>query len=167
LTHVGNRRKLEYNLKERWEEARIFNETLSVLMFDIDYFKEFNDTYGHTVGDTCLKMVATTVGKLVIKANAELFRYGGEEFVILYPKATTSDARKLGEEVLNSIEKLSIPHATSKVSYTVTVSVGIASMNHAEHPEEIINLTDKALYHAKESGKNQLKVYNEFSIKVI
>jgi diguanylate cyclase (GGDEF)-like protein/PAS domain S-box-containing protein len=164
LTNVGNRRKFDMTLLAKWKQYQNKDISLSLLMFDIDCFKEFNDTYGHINGDTCLKTVAKTVDRIVSEFNAELFRYGGEEFIILLQGATLEEARMLGNDVVDGVRMSNIPHVSSTVQNNVTVSVGIVSTDllHKESdPNTLIDFADKALYNAKNSGKNQIMVYRE------
>ncbi len=164
LTNVGNRRKFDMTLLAKWKEYINKDLTLALLMFDIDCFKEFNDTYGHINGDTCLKTVAKTVDRIANEYGAELFRYGGEEFIILLQGATTEEVSLLGNDVVAGVRMSDIPHISSTVINCVTVSVGIVStdlLNKESDPNALIDYADKALYNAKNSGKNQIMIYQE------
>ncbi|MDF0725450.1 sensor domain-containing diguanylate cyclase [Cytobacillus sp. S13-E01] len=164
LTEVGNRRKFDKTLMVKWNKKNHENNPLSVLMFDIDCFKEFNDTYGHVSGDSCLKAVASTVDRIVKRNNAELFRYGGEEFIVLFPNASIAEAFQLGKEIVIGVKKQSIPHITSTISNVVTVSVGVVSTDQIPveaDPNDVVDYADKALYHAKRLGKNRVVEYIE------
>lgn len=126
-------------------------------MADVDNFKAFNDCYGHQAGDDCLRHVATAL-KSVGKRPADLAaRYGGEEFAIVLPGTTVEGAVDVAKSLVRAIEGMSIPHARSGVSNTVSLSQGIASMIpvHDTKPESIIELADQALYQAKQQGRNR------------
>ncbi|MFT4415233.1 diguanylate cyclase domain-containing protein [Fredinandcohnia humi] len=163
LTKVGNRRKFDLALKKEGQKAI----SLTVLMFDIDCFKEYNDLYGHVLGDSCLISVANIVQSTVNECNAEVFRYGGEEFIVLYPESSNDEAVRLGKQIIDAVCSLKIPHQSSSVSNVVTVSVGLVTIEKSENifdPYNIIDYADKALYSAKNAGKNQVRVYEEKAI---
>ena len=129
-------------------------------MLDIDYFKKYNDTYGHQGGDECLKMIAKTIKNIVQRSTDYVTRYGGEEFAIILPETNSNSALKLAEKVRKAVEDLNILHESSTIKNTVTISLGIATVykDTLTAPEQIITLADIALYNAKEDGRNKTNV---------
>jgi diguanylate cyclase (GGDEF)-like protein len=129
-------------------------------MIDIDYFKLFNDTYGHPAGDECLKIVVEAISGIVRDPPDVFVRYGGEEFVCLLPGANIESTGKVGERILKAIHERNIPHSNSSVAEHVTVSIGGASLVPATNQlcGTLIENADKKLYRAKRSGRNRLIV---------
>jgi diguanylate cyclase (GGDEF)-like protein len=160
LTHLGNRRHFESMFELEWKRALRFQTPVSLILFDIDFFKLFNDTYGHQAGDDCLKLVAGKIGRLARRPGDTAARYGGEEFVLLLSCTELVHASIIAEACRACVESLEIPHATSKVSNVVTVSAGVASMvpGHDTGRRELVEAADKALYRAKSEGRNRVVV---------
>ena len=160
LTGISNRRYFEEFLTREWERACRYTRPLSALMLDIDFFKAYNDTYGHQRGDECLKQVARSLSDAVKRPSDIVARYGGEEFVVLLPETDLDGAVKIAEFIKEKVSDLNIPHAGSKVSQQVTLSIGIASMvpTLISKPEDLIAYADKALYQAKEGGRDRFEV---------
>ncbi len=132
-------------------------------MIDIDYFKLYNDTYGHIAGDECLKKVACTL-KTVVKRPADFVaRYGGEEFAILLPGIDQAGVMIVGEKIRRSVEAMGIEHRPSSLGGKVTVSVGVAVLvpTAAMKQEKLLELADQALYRAKQAGRNQVAMSEE------
>jgi len=157
LTGIANRRYFDSYLLSEIRRASRDREPLSLILADVDNFKAFNDCYGHQAGDDCLRHVATAL-KSVGKRPADLAaRYGGEEFAMVLPGTTVEGAVDVAKSLVRVIEGMSIPHARSGVSNTVSLSQGIASMIpvHETKPESIIELADQALYQAKQQGRNR------------
>ena len=161
LTGIPNRRRLDEYLWDEFRRAIRSNNPLSIIMADIDYFKQYNDTYSHSSGDFCLQRVANAI-KATLRRPADLVaRYGGEEFVIILPDTPESAAIALAEDIRKQIEGLAIPHATSEVTRNVTVSMGVAGAS----PEsicsdtELLGRADSALYQAKKNGRNRVALY--------
>lgn len=157
LTGIANRRYFDSYLLSEIKRASRDREPLSLILADVDNFKAFNDCYGHQAGDDCLRHVATAL-KSVGKRPADLAaRYGGEEFAMVLPGTTVEGAVDVAKSLVRAIEGMSIPHARSGVSNTVSLSQGIASMIpvHETKPESIIELADQALYQAKQQGRNR------------
>lgn len=160
LTGVYNRRlfnKLVINNLKKY-----YKSGCSLLMIDIDYFKQYNDTYGHPQGDQCLKLVAKTLKKSVRK-NDFVFRLGGEEFAILLPKTKKVEAITLAKRISSKIEQLKIRHASSFVHPFITISIGGSTIQKDKFTQDdlqtIINQADQALYRAKKSGRNTVSFY--------
>jgi len=160
LTGIPNRRSFDEALKKEWCRAsRQTNETdISLIMIDIDFFKLYNDGYGHQQGDDCLKLVAKEISK-DIKRDCDLIaRYGGEEFVAVLSNTSLHAAMKIAEKMRKHIEKLAIPHEYSAHETCVTLSLGVATLipTKNNHPAQLIEAADKALYKAKKNGRNQV-----------
>lgn len=158
LTQVANRRRFDEYLEREWFRQVRERSCLSLILCDVDFFKAYNDTYGHQAGDECLRLVATTISQEVKRSADLVARYGGEEFAVILPNTDAVGAVYVAENIRLKIEDLAIPHATSTVRDRVTLSLGVTSLiPQAETPPSLIlSLADKALYQAKASGRNQL-----------
>ncbi len=160
LTGIANRRSFdEFIDKECLRSARE-NSTLSLILIDIDFFKPFNDNYGHLAGDGCLRQVATALDEMVHRPADLVARYGGEEFVVVLPNTDIKGAEKLAEKLCEKIRSLKIIHEFSEVTNHITVSLGITSgvAREGVSPSDLILQADKALYLAKELGRNCYKI---------
>ncbi len=160
LTGLANRRQFDETLEQEWQRAIRTELPLSLLFVDIDYFKRYNDSYGHQAGDDCLKKVAASLQETVHRPADLVSRYGGEEFVMILPDTTSEGALAVAEKVLVNIAGLNIPHKNSDSADRVTLSIGVATL----HPEEgsdcneLIEAADKMLYRAKDNGRNCIEV---------
>lgn len=152
LTKTANRRKMEVVLENAVEQKKTF----SVIMLDIDYFKRYNDSYGHQAGDDCLTRVARVLKQSVRTPDDVVSRYGGEEFVVILFNCPENIAEKVALRIQDGLRAESIPHSASTVSDHVTVSMGIASMAEGLAGTEIIARADAALYRAKEAGRDRV-----------
>ncbi|WP_286776638.1 GGDEF domain-containing protein, partial [Pseudomonas sp. UBA800] len=130
-------------------------QPLSLLMLDVDRFKEYNDKLGHLAGDHALCLVVNTLGKLLRPADS-LVRYGGEEFVVLLPEMTIGDARNVAERLRRSLEDVASFHSPIGLLPGVTISIGVAPMRLNDDLDSLINVADRALYRAKEQGRNRV-----------
>jgi len=159
LTGVANRRVFDETLEREWQRAVRANMPLSLLFADIDYFKRYNDHYGHQAGDDTLKKVADALKATVHRPADLVSRYGGEEFVMVLPDTTLEGAVAVANKVLNGVRGLNIPHENAEDNDRVTLSMGVAMLNpgESEKPEMLIEAADKALYRAKESGRNRVE----------
>ena len=158
LTQLANRREFDRRLGIEWGRARRGNYPLALILIDIDYFKKYNDQYGHPAGDVCLQQVAGAL-RSVPKRSADLVaRFGGEEFVVLLPAASTADAVAIAERMRQGVIDLQIPHASSHIAPGVTASFGVAALvpSDALQPGDLVAAADVALYKAKEQGRNQV-----------
>jgi diguanylate cyclase (GGDEF)-like protein len=157
LTGIANRRFLEMSLLREWKLEARSGQPLTVIMIDIDWFKLFNDTYGHIPGDDCLRKVATALESAVQRPSDLVSRYGGEEFCILLPMTDREGAIFTAKRMMKAIHDLKIPHRSSLFG-RVTVSMGIATRqpDHSGHFDSLVHSADTALYHAKISGKNRI-----------
>lgn len=158
LTQIANRRYFDEYLAQEWSRCGREKQPLGIILCDVDYFKAYNDTYGHQAGDDCLTRVAQAV-KLGIKRPADLaFRYGGEEFALILPNTDDRGAVEVAESIRQQIKLLKIDHAKSLVGNHVTLSLGVASQipNSTSTPESLIADADRALYQAKSLGRDQV-----------
>lgn len=157
LTGIYNRRFMEESLKQIVDTMIPSNGTLSVLMMDIDYFKKYNDTYGHSAGDDCLRIVARALNDGITRAGDFVARYGGEEFAVILPNTDESGARFIAGRMLESVREKNIMHEKNEAADCVTISIGATTGNvsRARDGGEFIKQADKALYMAKQSGRNR------------
>ena len=156
LTQVSNRRSLDEYLSREWQRmAREFSP-VSLILCDVDFFKAYNDTYGHPYGDACLKAVARAISESVKRPADLVARYGGEEFAVILPNTEAIGAAHIAQNIQSKIKALKIPHANSDVSKYVTASIGIASLFPTSEsiPDTLIAAADRALYRAKAQGRN-------------
>ena len=156
LTGVANRRMFDSILETEWAHARRNNQPLSLIMLDIDYFKPYNDRYGHVQGDACLKRVAQVLNSAATRARDLFARFGGEEFVLVLPATDEKSAVKIAERCRNLIFKEQIAHEASPASQILTVSIGVSSItpSHQDDPLRFIEEADRRLYQAKQRGRN-------------
>ncbi|MCE5181690.1 MAG: diguanylate cyclase [Betaproteobacteria bacterium] len=158
LTNIPNRRRFDETLENEWGRALRSKNPLSLIITDIDYFKGFNDYYGHAGGDQCLYSVAMALSSLMHRSSDMVARYGGEEFVAILPETDLNGAATLAEYWRSVIEAMQIPHAKSGISDYVTVSVGYASTipSKDQLPYVLLGVADEMLYQAKDSGRNRI-----------
>jgi diguanylate cyclase (GGDEF)-like protein len=160
LTHVANRRYFEQFLSECWARAQAQQRVLSLVILDIDYFKPYNDRYGHQAGDRCLVEVAKVLKTCIRRPSDLVARWGGEEFVIVMMDADVDAAAAAAERVRQAVSELAMPHAGSQCAPYVTVSGGRASMRpgHDLDSSRLFDIADEALYRAKHAGRNRIYV---------
>ncbi|MGB8843197.1 MAG: diguanylate cyclase [Aliidongia sp.] len=158
LTGIGNRRRFDEFLSREWRRSRRARTPLAVILIDVDYFKPYNDQYGHATGDDCLREVAATIAMLVRRPGDLCVRYGGEEFAAILPQTNLAGARVLAERIRSAVLALEIVHAKSAAAPVVTVSIGIAASNaaDADEPDELLVEADRRLYEAKAAGRNRV-----------
>ena len=159
LTNIANRRRFDASLELEWDSAIRLRQPLSILLFDIDFFKQYNDLYGHVQGDRCLVDIAQTLSLALDGPRDLVARFGGEEFIVLLPGADASVALKVAERCQRLIQKQAIVHAHSPHDQRVTVSVGVGTVVPDEHikPSQVLELVDQRLYLAKKNGKNRVE----------
>ncbi|GAK32364.1 GGDEF domain-containing protein [Iodidimonas nitroreducens] len=158
LTGLANRREFLNVLKASAMDAAESGETLSLIMMDIDHFKEFNDRYGHKIGDEVLKIVAAKL-KLTLKGKDLPVRYGGEEFIAILPQTSTESAMTVAEHIRQSISASALKNRLTSESYgKITASFGVASFIHGERLDDFIQRADEALYRAKRDGRNRIEM---------
>ena len=156
LTQVMNRRGYEDMLNRLWKDHERRKAHLSILLMDIDFFKKYNDGYGHIKGDECLREVAQTLKRALKRPVDVLARYGGEEFVVLLPDTDIEGAKAVANRLIECMANANIPHEFSEAKPFVTVSIGAAYNREGESMSSILETADKALYQAKEAGRNQV-----------
>ena len=159
LTGIANRRRFDEFMKKEWKRARREKSTMSMILVDVDFFKAYNDNYGHQLGDDTLKLVANALSNVLNRPADLLARYGGEEFVIVLPDTDCDGAVSMAERFRKKIESLAQEHEFSEVGI-VTISAGVACCQPcrpSSTPERLIEKTDRALYGAKENGRNRVE----------
>jgi len=157
LTHIFNRRGFDQVINTEWNRMHRDKNTLSFLMIDVDYFKKYNDHYGHQAGDECLRVIAATLDEQLFRPADVVARYGGEEFSVLLPGTANEGAIEVAERVIESIQAIKLPHAASGISSYITISIGIASTDSKinNNIPKLVKSADQALYQAKTNGRNQ------------
>jgi len=160
LTSIANRRHFDEFLMRECQRAKREQTFIALILLDVDFFKLYNDTYGHVAGDECLRQIGSTLRGIVKRATDLVARYGGEEFALILPQTDKTGAVKVGERILVEVKKLAIRHEMSSVDEFVTVSIGITATIPGTDftPEMMVMAADQALYQAKQSGRNQLNL---------
>jgi len=163
LTNIYNRRYFNEVINVEIERGKRSSSSLSLLMCDVDYFKNYNDAYGHVAGDDCLIQVAEKIRKYFGRTADFVARYGGEEFVVILPDIDSKNALNLANKLLVEIENCKMLHKDSCVSKVVTLSIGVVSKksNELTDSSSLIEKADRALYQAKKNGRNQVKLYSD------
>lgn len=158
LTKIANRRHFDKKLQEEWRRMKRRNDPLSLIFFDVDHFKLYNDTYGHLAGDDCLQTIAITASRLFKRPGDLLARYGGEEFIAILTNTNFEGATALAEELRRHIYEAEMLHGTSPVSKFVTISCGVSSVipDESISYDVLLKAADEALYKAKEQGRNKI-----------
>ncbi|WP_324171245.1 EAL domain-containing protein [Sulfurimonas sp.] len=163
LTNIHNRRYFDYSLKREFKSSSWRKENFALLIIDVDYFKDYNDSYGHPQGDKVLKRIASQMKNCINYSVNDVFRIGGEEFAIFVSDSNDEDVIKVSSEIVKNVESLKIKHEKSKVSDYVTISIGAVNVNgfnNTMSSDDIYNLADDNLYKAKKAGRNRV-VFNE------
>lgn len=163
LTDIANRRRFEEFFINEWKRVTRLSKPISIIILDVDFFKKYNDTYGHQKGDECLRKIAKALHSSLKRPCDLVARYGGEEFVALLSDTDSNGAKKVAELMQKNIAALKIEYENPEVHDTVTVSLGISTIVPKTNsiPEKLINAADKALYLAKDNGRNQIIISNE------
>ena len=159
LTDIANRRSFDNTLNREWKQARRNQKPISLIMIDVDFFKLYNDLYGHQQGDNCLKTIAQTLALVAKRPKDMVARYGGEEFVLLLPETEIKDAIQLAEECRQRIQALKLEFELSEISDVVTISLGVCTITPRKDvmSELLLKAADKALYRAKKMGRNRVE----------
>jgi diguanylate cyclase (GGDEF)-like protein len=162
LTGVANRRYFDKLLQREYQRALREGTEIAVLLADVDYFKDYNDTYGHLRGDDCLKEVAGAITRAALRPGDQVARFGGEEFVVLLPGTGWEGAREVAERIQENVAALEIEHGASRIGPMLTISLGMMSIkaDRSVTPESLVNMADCALYDAKRSGRNCVRTGN-------
>ncbi|WP_086482030.1 sensor domain-containing diguanylate cyclase [Oceanospirillum sanctuarii] len=167
LTQISNRRFFDESFIQEWKRTKREKQPISLVLFDLDFFKQYNDQYGHLQGDECLRSIAELVASVINRPGDLFARFGGEEFILLLPNTPEAGALKIANQCRELVESLSIPHHKSTISDVVTISVGVCSLipesGVTEH--DMLDLTDQALYCAKDRGRNQVVSANHESFE--
>jgi diguanylate cyclase (GGDEF)-like protein len=157
LTQISNRKYLEEHGRDIYKVLSRSNGTLSVMMIDVDYFKKYNDSYGHGEGDKCLKIVARAIADSASRAGDFAARYGGEEFTVVLPNADKKGACSIANIILENVRGCNIPHKENEDAGIVTVSIGVTTggAEQSQTFEKFLECADKALYESKNNGRNK------------
>lgn len=160
LTQIANRRCFDETLEQEWQRLKREQQPLSLILCDIDYFKHYNDRYGHLAGDTCLQQVAQAISRCINRPADMVARYGGEEFAILLPATDQEGAVTIVKDIQTALAALQVPHAASHVADHVTLSLGIACFTPINCScQQLIAAADVALYQAKAAGRNTWMIF--------
>lgn len=156
LTGLYNRRQFDVILEREWKRVSRDQQPLSIIIGDVDFFKLYNDTYGHQMGDRCLKAIADAILTLVRRPADFVARYGGEEFVMVLPNTEPDGAVHMAELIRNVVRNLKVAHSRSEIDDYITISLGVASTSNSNDlsASDLIDMADQALYEAKEGGRN-------------
>ncbi|BDX08584.1 GGDEF domain-containing response regulator [Planctobacterium marinum] len=163
LTGLDNKRSYDQTLQNEWKRASRDKSPLSLVVCDIDFFKKYNDHYGHGQGDSCLKKVANSIYKTANRSADLVARIGGEEFAIILPNVDKQGAWRVANNVLVNLRNKQLPHAKSEIHKYVTLSVGVATVmpDYKESPELLFEAADAAMYDAKQNGRNRVIAHQE------
>ncbi|MBW4458733.1 MAG: diguanylate cyclase [Nodosilinea sp. WJT8-NPBG4] len=158
LTTIANRRHFDQYLEQEWRRAVREHQPFSLILLDIDYFKLYNDHYGHQAGDVCLRLVAQTIVQTIHRGTDLAARYGGEEFAVVLPNTDAQGALYLAETLRQAVKALHMPHAKSNVSPWITLSLGVATCQPSAilNPINLITAADARLYQAKQQGRDRI-----------
>jgi len=165
LTEINNRRRFDEALHDEWYRASRLSKPISLIMCDIDKFKEYNDTYGHLEGDKCLKKIAHLIQDYARRGGDLAARYGGEEFALILPDTEHEHAKDIAELIRLAIIDANLPHSGSSVATFITASFGVYTTIPDKYatPNSLIEYADKALYMAKDQGRNKVVLYESDS----
>lgn len=161
LTGIANRRQFNQAMQLHWQQANRDKTPLSLIMIDVDFFKRYNDHYGHPEGDACLRQIAHAIRSSLQRPYDLVARYGGEEFACILPKTDADGATYIASQIQDKVRDLAIPHAKSEVSNIVTVSMGVVCTvpgGVIKEDAELIIATDKQLYKAKSDGRDRMSM---------
>lgn len=157
LTGLANRRCFDERLVQEWERSQRAQHELALLFIDVDHFKKYNDTYGHSAGDDCLAAVAGAIQSCMFRAADMASRYGGEEFVVLLPETSVQGAREVAERIQEAVDALHLLHAASPTAGHVTISIGVtARIPESGLAQTLVDAADSALYQAKNAGRHRI-----------
>ncbi|WP_319575052.1 diguanylate cyclase [uncultured Desulfobacter sp.] len=161
LTEIPNRRRFNEVIEKEWRRASRSGYPISLLFIDVDYFKEYNDTYGHGKGDECLRRIASAMARTLRRAGDFIGRYGGEEFAVVLPDTKSDKAVAMAKNLQKAVDDIAIFHGASSVASHVTISIGIATVRPDDKdisltPKNLIDAADKKMYEAKSRGRHQI-----------
>ena len=155
LTGIRNRRYFDDKLTQEWQRAIRSRDSLALLLIDIDFFKSFNDKYGHLVGDECLKRVAQAIDNAITRPSDAVARYGGEEFAVILPETAVEGALHVAENIRLAVERLRIEVGEARVQVSVSIGAAILAPEEGRASHDLILVADQALYDAKSAGRNR------------
>jgi len=160
LTQIANRRCFDLCLNQEWRRLMRESQPISLILCDVDFFKSYNDTYGHQAGDNCLRRIASAIATAIKRPSDIVARYGGEEFVIILPNTPALGALHIAEEIQLAVRALELVHTGSQISSYVTLSIGVTAVVPRAHisPMSLIAAADRALYKAKSSGRDRIEI---------
>lgn len=163
LTGIANRRCFDAHLADEFRRAKREEKPIALIMLDVDYFKNYNDNYGHRRGDQTLTEVATAFASVVRRSGDLLARYGGEEFAVILPNTDSVGALAIAESMRQKIEEIALPHAHSDIAAHVTVSLGVSAVipDIGAEASTLLDAADRALYQAKRAGRNRVVEYKD------
>ncbi|NVK74673.1 MAG: GGDEF domain-containing protein [Oceanospirillaceae bacterium] len=163
LTHIANRRAFDQHLLEQLSNQKNNQNDLSILLIDVDYFKQYNDLYGHISGDEALQKIATALKSVTNKETDLIARYGGEEFVVILPCKSAAKAKQVAEKMHNALNLADIEHKGSQIYQTITISIGAVTkhQNEVTNTDTLMKKADTALYHSKHLGRNRTTHIND------
>jgi two-component system, cell cycle response regulator len=158
LTKIANRRYFDEYLQQEWQNLAKAQLPLSIIFCDVDYFKSYNDAYGHLAGDRCLESVASAIRSSIRRPEDLVARYGGEEFAVILPHTSSIGAGEVAKIIQANIKQLEIPHTSSSIHPYITLSMGIATLIPTEDlsTSDLVNAADQALYWAKIEGRDRI-----------
>ncbi len=158
LTQISNRRGFDVHLEHQWTLMMREQLPIAIILCDVDYFKLFNDFYGHLAGDDCLKSIAQSLDSALARPSDLVARYGGEEFAVILPQTTEAGALKVAERMQATITQIQVPHDCSPIHAFITLSMGVACLvpSPERSPSSLLEQADQLLYLAKQRGRNQI-----------
>ena len=167
LTGLANRRRFDRYFDAEWHRLAREQQSLTLILCDIDYFKRYNDYYGHPTGDECLAQVGAVLTNCIRRSAGLVARYGGEEFAVVLPNTDTEVGHSVALAIQKQLAQVGIPHVTSGVSDVVTLTMGIATVmpRHELLPQDLIQAADLALYHAKQQGRDRIYVHAHYYVR--
>ena len=166
LTGLANRRQFDRYFDAEWHRLAREHQPLTLILCDIDYFKRYNDYYGHPTGDICLAKVGDVLTKCIRRPADLVARYGGEEFAVILPNTDTAGSHSVAEAIRQELAKAAIPHCTSSVSDSITLTMGVATIIPEHHlvSQDLLQAADLALYHAKQQGRDRIYVHAHYYV---
>ncbi|MGD1856816.1 MAG: diguanylate cyclase domain-containing protein [Leptolyngbyaceae cyanobacterium] len=167
LTGLANRRQFDDYFKAEWQRLAREQQPLTLILCDIDYFKLYNDYYGHPTGDICLAKVSDVLNRCIRRPADLVARYGGEEFAVVLPNTNTEGGHSVALAIQKQLAQVAIPHFTSSVSKAVTLTMGIATVvpEHQRTSQDLLQAADLALYHAKQQGRDRIYVHAHYCVQ--
>jgi diguanylate cyclase (GGDEF)-like protein len=165
LTGLFNHRYFQETLSHEFTRASRYSIPLSLMVMDIDFFKKFNDTYGHLVGDKVLRHVAGIFKNSIREQIDTVARYGGEEFAVILPETTLEGAQQFAERIRSKVEETALIDEENQLSVTLSIGVACTRVTECNKTSDLVEAADNALYWAKEHGRNQVKTFEESTIE--